>query len=130
MTPTERAELRRKAKAATPGPWRASNPTDECLDDHIIGPIGTDFVCSFEPEIGVADLEFIAAANPAVVLELLDTLDAASALKVAKEALEGAKAEWEKMTRYGSPLARQANENFQRVDTALAAIRKITGGEK
>ena len=50
--------------------------------------------------------------------------------KAVEAALEGAKAEWEKMTRYGSPLARQANENFQRVDTALAAIRKITGGEK
>ena len=77
MTPTERAELRRKAEDATKGPWRANAPTDEYLDDHIIA--ANEFVCSFEPEIGVADLEFIAAANPAVVLALLDALDAATA---------------------------------------------------
>ena len=72
MTPEQLADLRRKAEAATPGPWHASAASDECLDDHIIGPIGVGFVCTFEPEIRVADLDFIAAANPVVVLELLD----------------------------------------------------------
>ena len=31
-----------------------------------------------------------------------------------REALEGMVAEWEKMTRYGSPLAKAANENLRR----------------
>ena len=34
--------------------------------------------------------------------------------------LEAMIAEWEKMTRYGSPLAKAANENLQRARAALA----------
>jgi len=36
-----------------------------------------------------------------------------------QEALEGMVAEWEKMTRYGSPLAKAANENLIRARAAL-----------
>jgi hypothetical protein len=37
-----------------------------------------------------------------------------------REALEGMIAEWDKMTRYGSPLAKAANENLTRARAILA----------
>jgi hypothetical protein len=43
-------------------------------------------------------------------------------LEAAREALAGMVAEWDKMTRYGSPLAKAANENLTRARAALAKL--------
>ena len=82
-----REELRRLAEAATPGPWVSGDPSfgngnaqmivsisDRAMGRDIQGP-------NLRPAL--FDAEFIAAANPAAVLGLLDQLDAAEA-KLAK----------------------------------------------
>ncbi len=78
-----REELRRLAEAATPGPWVSGDPSfgngnaqmivsisDRAMGRDIQGP-------NLRPAL--FDVEFIAAANPADVLGLLDQLDAAEA---------------------------------------------------
>jgi len=65
MTDLNKAELRRIAEAANPGPWFVSNGMGEVRDDH------DDYVCD-TCEIHPANSRFIAAANPAAILALLD----------------------------------------------------------
>ena len=79
--------IRAAAEAATPGPWYAAGPSfgaplpkyincviveneDGDADDICIAPLG----CA---AISTNDLTFIATANPAAILELLDRLEAA-----------------------------------------------------
>lgn len=98
MTDEQRAELKRLAEAATKGPWFVGHWYGRCLVDHKHGgpncrytfdrpaeiwqPEGTG-ISSREPgrvvvrngydgaEIDETDARFIAAANPAAVLDLL-----------------------------------------------------------
>jgi hypothetical protein len=86
MTPS-RDELRKIAEAATPGPWkpemRVSNfcRIVEVADpETCIAETGSWAPRHFDEM--VANATFIAAANPAVVIELLDTI------KTLREALE------------------------------------------
>ena len=83
MTPAERDELRRLAKAATPGPWHAfqnglgmggSTPVD-CET----GVEVTFHAPNLQP-IDYANLAYCAAANPSTILALLDALDRAEAV--------------------------------------------------
>ena len=89
MSTTDRDELRKLAEAATPGPWEADGGE---ISQHWSRPepwreiIGTRVACGSYCYGGTAqgverteDAEFIAAANPAAVLGLLDQLDAAEA---------------------------------------------------
>lgn len=65
------AELKKLAQAATPGPWLNNNHY-ECVQTH---NNKTPLAAVCRPgntKNGVADFEFIAAANPAAVLELID----------------------------------------------------------
>ncbi|MFG9596349.1 ead/Ea22-like family protein, partial [Pseudomonas aeruginosa] len=78
------AELRRLAKAATPGPWTLYVPEDyqgpeelpgygvECAEGRAIvwGALEPETGCQFD-----RDAEFIAAANPNTILALLDEID-------------------------------------------------------
>ncbi|HDQ4479369.1 TPA: ead/Ea22-like family protein [Pseudomonas aeruginosa] len=90
---TDHAELRRLAKAATPGPWTLYVPEDyqgpeelpgygvECAEGRAIvwGALEPETGCQFD-----RDAEFIAAANPKAILALLDEIDR---LKAENEAL-------------------------------------------
>ena len=93
------AELRRLAEAATPGPWHAATgaalQTDAGVDaTHVwycrwrderflsISKVLDNELDQTTPE----DAAYIAAANPAAVLALLDKLDALAALRAAAEA--------------------------------------------
>ncbi|MDY1143041.1 ead/Ea22-like family protein [Pseudomonas aeruginosa] len=81
---TDHAELRRLAKAATPGPWILYVPEDyqgpeelpgygvECAEGRAIvwGALEPETGCQFD-----RDAEFIAAANPNTILALLDEID-------------------------------------------------------
>lgn len=62
--------LRNLAQEATPGPWldMASPPTEVWADVRGPGPVRSYVACSCR----VADAAFIAAANPQVVLGLLE----------------------------------------------------------
>ncbi|MDH0070054.1 ead/Ea22-like family protein [Pseudomonas aeruginosa] len=80
---TDHAELRRLAKAATPGPWTLYVPEDyqgpdelpgygvECAEGRAIvwGALEPETGCQFD-----RDAEFIAAANPNTILALLDEI--------------------------------------------------------
>ncbi|HFH4386427.1 TPA: ead/Ea22-like family protein [Pseudomonas aeruginosa] len=93
---TDHAELRRLAKAATPGPWTLYVPEDyqgpeelpgygvECAEGRAIvwGALEPETGCQFD-----RDAEFIAAANPQAILALLDEIDG---LKAVNEVLRGA----------------------------------------
>ncbi|HBN8440950.1 TPA: ead/Ea22-like family protein [Pseudomonas aeruginosa] len=81
---SDRAELRRLAKAATPGPWTLYAPEDyqgpeelpgygvECAEGRAIvwGALEPETGCQFD-----RDAEFIAAANPQAILAMLDEID-------------------------------------------------------
>ncbi|HCE5785470.1 ead/Ea22-like family protein [Pseudomonas aeruginosa] len=81
---TDHAELRRLAKAATPGPWTLYVPEDyqgpeelpgygvECAEGRAIvwGALEPETGCQFD-----RDAEFIAAANPKTILAMLDEID-------------------------------------------------------
>lgn len=108
MTTPDTLELRRKAEAATPGPWdvygeringNIALAAAEALSQvNQTGPIADHFwmmnaagKCPALTGCGPtseANAAFIAAANPAVILALLDRLDAL-------EGREDWKAEWE-----------------------------------
>ncbi len=62
-------ELKRLAEAATPGPWGAAINTN--MDSKVSHSFGD--ICQTGKDIG--DAIFIAAANPAVVLELIQQRD-------------------------------------------------------
>lgn len=92
-------KLRELAQAATPGPWEWVDPGDTYMPV-LTGE--TANVCDFGdseqfyPIEGTppsdADCAFIAAANPTVILSLLDALDAAEARARDAERVEGKKA--------------------------------------
>lgn len=73
MTDTERAELKRLAEKATPGPWS----TKPYGPDHVevLLPNGFSRIISDPTVITDYDARFIAFANPAAVLGLLATLE-------------------------------------------------------
>lgn len=87
---TDREKLRKLAEAATPGPWVSGDPSfgngnaqmivsisDRAMGRDIQGP-------NLRPAL--FDVEFIAAANPTAVLDLIDQLDAAESKLAAAEA--------------------------------------------
>lgn len=90
-TPDE-AELRRLAEAATPGPWSLTDGDPAMNGQHwtirrqgVAGIRVSGFTYGFN-----GDAAYIAAANPAAVLALLDDLDAARAAITRVQGLHGA----------------------------------------
>lgn len=105
MTP-DRAALRATAEAATPGPWTADpglwSPPDwpehwgyRKVDAGVRRIASTDGARedTASDRAHVADAAYIAAADPATVLALLDALDAAEA-EVARLRREAVTVEW------------------------------------
>lgn len=92
---TDLKELRKLATAATKGPWRQHGTA--VLFDHedykhewiglrgVVGKDGTDMTTEggFTRVLKTSDAKFIAAANPATVLELVDQLQ--GAIEIMKE---------------------------------------------
>ena len=68
------AELRRKAEAATPGPWEWDDDDERPGLRHGIGFGGLLLRCGTWYGPGEENASYIAAANPAAVLGLLDLL--------------------------------------------------------
>ena len=108
LSPADLAELRQLAAAATAGPWAWSDlrpgaqPADKDLqgslggfvayDGSVVMHFGADY--TYYPMEGQppteADRRFIAAANPAAILALLDMLPAAATGRAAASAAEAA----------------------------------------
>ena len=116
LTPEKLAELRRLAEAATPGPWEAFGAVDGRRGERWLG-VTTDMRATESARAGDVfaaqdctrqDALFIAAANPAAVLGLLDHL------AHMREARDNARAEVERLTALVEAVreyaaARQAN---------------------
>ena len=91
LTPETLAELRRLAESATPGPWASGDPSfgegnAQCIVSISERAMGRDIQ---GPNLHPAlfDVEFIAAANPAVMLTLLDAVDERDALAAKLDAV-------------------------------------------
>ena len=107
VTPEKLAELRRLAEAATPGPWEAFGAVDGRRGERWLG-VTTDMRATESARAGDVfsaqdctrqDALFIAAANPAAVLALLDDADALRAeLAHMREARDNARAEVKRLT--------------------------------
>ena len=72
MTPEQRAALREAAKKATPGPWFME--PDETSPDILAAPgvVARTVASDMPRQVDALNAAFIAAANPAAVLALLD----------------------------------------------------------
>ena len=115
-------ELKRLAEAATPGPWNTS--PGGC---GIIGPdkqwLGgmNDWVCEYSEEMTQSEnnAAFIAAANPAAVLELIRQRDELlAALKDAREMVS----DW---AGYASPYFQEKHDidgDLKKLDDAIARM--------
>ncbi|EPB6469370.1 ead/Ea22-like family protein [Cronobacter dublinensis] len=73
---TDTAKLKAAALAATPGPWRYQKTTP-VTDAEISAENHTRVVNLLAGDVTTANSEFVAAANPAAVLELIAALEAA-----------------------------------------------------
>ncbi|EPJ7088548.1 ead/Ea22-like family protein [Citrobacter amalonaticus] len=76
MSDIDKQALREAAEKATPGPWRYLKSTP-FMDAEISAKNNTRVVNLLNGDVTADNSEFIAAANPATVLELLDELEAA-----------------------------------------------------
>ncbi|MEQ3425748.1 ead/Ea22-like family protein [Citrobacter braakii] len=78
MSNIDKQALREAAEKATPGEWkRMMRNSDELMTTFHGVAIGNVFVELTTGKRDIFDAEFIAAANPATVLALLDKLDSA-----------------------------------------------------
>lgn len=92
---TTLGDLEAKARAATPGPWRSGRSDMRSFDANTGEQFKNIYGPNFEPELhrgskvaievakavgdaAIEDAAFIAAANPATVLALVETVRAAS----------------------------------------------------
>jgi len=110
---TERDALRKLAEAATPGPWIAGDDQDS--DYFLIGPpsfdaVVTNLVVKLHAQNNAL---FLAEANPAKVIELLDAMDA-QALRIG---------ELEKNAEADAFLIALANDNAARLLVERDALR-------
>lgn len=96
------AELRRLAESATPGPWEAFGAVDGRRCERWLG-VTTDMRATESARAGDVfaaqdctrqDVLFIAAANPAVVLALLDAAAERDALAAKVERVRALADEW------------------------------------
>ena len=109
---TDHNELRKLALAATPGPWQAQQRNkQEAI--YIVGPAGVPPAChAFYAD----NAAYIAAANPATVLALLDELEAAHASRREAQArvaelTEKMQARVDKLTEKVQALGRDVHRN-------------------
>ena len=90
LTPEKLAELRRMLDAATPGPWRTEylmGAGNDLLTAIIAGRATPDDLRVIGSTLAERDGQFIAAANPSVVLALLDAAAERDALAAKLDAV-------------------------------------------
>lgn len=111
-------DLRRKAEAATPGPWvERDKSVRDARDDNLATADSWFNVTFYEEE----DAAYIAAANPTVILSLLDRI------KRLEEALHRCV---ERFSEYGNDYAAKAKfcrliEHWERAERVAAMANRI-----
>ena len=137
MTRDSLAKLRALAEAATPGPWTFEQP--ECLYESIWAPNPAEPDALYDIPRNAEDQRFIAAANPAAVLSILDEL--AHIRRLAEEACDLAndvinEFELARIRRLAEEACELAREGYSRgwnkldrrdAETRIAAIREEIG---
>ena len=139
VTPEMLAELRRLAEAATPGPWYLDGPWWYGDDDSAYcistaedaGRIAVTiapprYIFGGEREVRDANARFIAAANPAVVLALLDAAAERDALAAGVERVRALADEWTYNGEFG---AYGTDCVVQALDYAAAELRRALDEE-
>lgn len=110
---TKIEELKRLAEAATPGPWRAA------ISSSMVNSVCTTFETVCETGKNIDDALYIAAANPAAVLELIRQRDELmEALKDAREMVS----DW---AGYASPYFQEKHDidgDLKKLDDAIARM--------
>ena len=106
-------ELKRLAEAATPGPWAAA------ISSSMVNSVCTTFETVCETGKNIDDALYIAAANPAAVLELIRQRDELmEALKDAREMVS----DW---AGYASPYFQEKHDidgDLKKLDDAIARM--------
>ena len=80
-------ELERKAQSVTPGPWKVQHPNTGWRGWEVANSTGLERICA---DITKSRAHYIAAANPAAVLELVREVRRLRAELKASQAREGA----------------------------------------
>jgi hypothetical protein len=126
----DHARLRALAQAATPGPWHAPGMGEIHAGNHdeiaqiLYHGDDEDGFCGTE-----ADADFIAAANPATVIDLLDQLvTAAQHQDDLRTQLQRAHAQVRGLLSERDHAIRERNSALVRAITAEQKLAKITGG--
>lgn len=144
---TDHNELRALALAATPGPWRVGRGSKSRIyapyhvqpDGHAIArTYGSELngigVADLTGPVNIADAAYIAAANPATVLALLEALEALEGLTGDVQALIGESGGVAGLHMNGDVAPwgdLEAGGRFERLThlpAAHAAITKVKGG--
>ena len=99
------------------GPQGSFAIRDKCFDR---------VLCSRAPWPGRADESRANARRICLAVNacasLSDSALESGVIETARQAIEGLLAEWDKLTRYGSPMAKAANERIAFARTALALL--------
>lgn len=100
MSNIDKHALRDAAEKATPGPWgiARNGKTITSNQSHPVAVVTEDFHRLLANGKTGGDAEFIAAANPATVLALLDELEAKDQRIAVLSALQGKPIAWESTT--------------------------------
>lgn len=115
-------ELRKFAEAATPGPWIVQHPHAGRRGFEVASSGGRNQVCQ---DVGSANANFIAIANPAATLELIDTIESLQRERDAlREALEWVVADYEGMCRQEYPPSANWKKRIVKAKSAI----KFSGG--
>lgn len=123
---TNLGELKWLAEAATPGKWRVESTIYRHMAAEIVAHLGIAQI--WHGENAMDDAAFIAAANPAAILSLIERVEKAEAKAATarSEALEEAvEAAWTALNRI---LIKEDSSSTHAEDHIAAAIRAL--GEK
>lgn len=109
LTPAELADLKAKAKAASPGKWIILNETDFwTTDDKFIACTDLGDVTEFEKN----NADHIAAANPETILRLIDMVERrdAALTEIALAGENGLPPDYNSWLQFHERIARMARE--------------------
>lgn len=114
MTKEERAELRALAEKATCGPWIGDEFEMVAPNAHVLTPGNKKLVWADDYHMNEWDAQYIAAANPSVILELLDENDRLKDIEYIKDLA----------------LKQIIEERDHAIEVAKISIRKLAIAEK
>jgi hypothetical protein len=127
-------KLRQLAEAATPGPWSfirhtcGLNGEHDARDDWTVYGADLEAVCMEGSAPALKDPDFIAAANPAVILHLLDELQTLREERTAwRVTAENAEAACEQPTKKELPMLSISDKQAEAIASEVYARNPVDG---